>query len=191
MILRNSIKRENAPPEETLTMMLLLETKRKSRRNPKDVEPDLLLPRTTQTDAWVIQDCGGSGDCAFRAIARALAQIQKKDIPKEKIAAEAAQLRVLAVGRVKADPDFKEQWVPDPHETPDLRCGQEEPIKTFEEYISLAAKKMGFCFRPLPKNSTRTWLFSNGITSKVSGSAISFWGERTTLMVPSRLFVLF
>ncbi len=159
------------------------------------MEPDLLLPRTTQTDAWVIQDCGGSGDCAFRAIARALAQIQKKDIPKEKIAAEAAQLRVLAVGRVKADPDFKEQWVPDPHETPDLRCGQEEPIKTFEEYISLAAKKGfyadGFLLQALAQKLNTDMVVFKWNNLQGIWQRYLIWGERTTLMVPSRLFVLF
>lgn len=120
---RGGTLRETKPGENK--QLLLKQKTEKSRRDLKDVEPDLLLPRPTQTDAWVIQDCGGSGDCAFRAIARAFAQIQKKDIPKEKITAEAAQLRVLAVG----------SGFPDPQELSELRCGnlwnpKKKPLKS-------------------------------------------------------------
>ena len=87
---------------------------------------------TTEFPAWTCCDDHGSGDCGFRAIARALAHDQGKDLSKDKIVTEASRLRTFAVGHLLKN---KDQFV-----TNDQRAGAPEPA-SFEDYVMLASRR--------------------------------------------------
>ena len=84
----------------------------------------LLLGPTTNCSASsrkgeFFHDAGGSGDCAFRAIAWNLSRAQGKQLSDEEaLQSEAARLRLLSVGHLgKHASRFSESWAEDPAET--------------------------------------------------------------------------
>ena len=85
------------------------------------------------------KDDGGTGDCAFRAIARVLAFQQNKDLSDEKIVSEASRLRTLTVGHLTKNKEtFSSFWAIDPDSRPDQRDHLDEP-ETFSHYIMAAS----------------------------------------------------
>ena len=92
-------------------------------------------------EGWDFHEVGGSGDCAFRAIAWALSRAQNKKIEDpEALQREAARLRLLSVGHIgNHAPRFSESWAADPEESKSDRAGQTSPITTFAEYKEAAA----------------------------------------------------
>ena len=90
---------------------------------------------------WGFQEVGGSGDCAFRAVAWSLSRAQGKTIEDpEALQREAARLRLLTVGHMsKHAARFSASWAVDPEETKSDRAGQTAPINTFAEYKEAAA----------------------------------------------------
>ena len=145
-------ERLNAPRDGTL--------KKKTR------SPEGILRTSYQTCSYLVQDCGGAGDCAFRAIARAFAQIQKKDIRKAENHGCSGPTQSSCYRK----------WVPDPQRNfrnfdvvtccAAGRCVASVPVKITSKEIKQR------CF-----GSETTWFTSTmppipGLT--VSGSAILF-----------------
>ena len=92
-------------------------------------------------EGWDFHEVGGSGDCAFRAIAWALSRAQNKQIEDpEALQREAARLRLLSVGHIgNHAARFSESWAADPEESKSDRAGQTSPITTFAESKEAAA----------------------------------------------------
>ncbi|CAE7280364.1 yfnA, partial [Symbiodinium sp. CCMP2456] len=90
---------------------------------------------------WGFREVGGSGDCAFRAVAWSLSRAQGKKLEDpEALQREAARLRLLTVGHIsKHAARFSESWAADPEETKSDRAGQTASISTFAEYKEAAA----------------------------------------------------
>eukprot|EP00438_Fugacium_kawagutii_P017066 Skav215214 [mRNA] locus=scaffold1252:82926:90141:- [translate_table: standard] len=94
-----------------------------------------------QFPQWSSKDDGGSGDCGFRAVARALACQQGKDLSSDKLVSEASRLRTLTVGHLTAHKDrFSGFWAMDPDARPEQRDHMNEP-ETFSDYIMAASRK--------------------------------------------------
>lgn len=92
---------------------------------------------------WTIVDKNGNGDCAFCAIAHSLASLQ--NISDEKIATEAARLRLTAISHLEKHSDiFEHFWSHDDLETKDQRGGADAP-SFFKEYLRIAAKQKFYC----------------------------------------------
>ena len=106
---------------------------------PRKLSPDAVL--ASLYPDWVPVDDGGTGDCGFRSIARALAVQQKKEFDTNKIVSESSRLRTLAVGHMVAKKgNFEEFWAQDPMALPIHRDGLPEP-ETFADYLMSAARR--------------------------------------------------
>ena len=90
-----------------------------------------------EVPSWTIQDAGGQGDCGFRSVAAALAQEQGKKLSNNGLEREGANLRVLAIQRLRSHPKFKDKWAADPEE----KDSNQSAIQSFDEYLSAASKK--------------------------------------------------
>lgn len=100
------------------------------------------LPEQVSAAGWRQQDFGGCGDCAFRALAAA--RLRDRQVSVQGTAAEVAgaELRAAAVAYLRKNLEkFKEQWAPDPQETPAQRAVQPTAAASFEEYLTAAAGK--------------------------------------------------
>ena len=89
---------------------------------------------------WKVRECGGAGECAFLAVASAIAWLQGKALDEAALAREAATLRLLAVGHVSKHKEFSEGWAPDPEEKETMTAGAPVP-QTFKQYLGSAARK--------------------------------------------------
>lgn len=98
-------------------------------------EPDQII--LTEVPSWSIKDAGGQGDCGFRALAASLAQEQGKTLSTNGLEREGANLRVLAVQRLRSHPKFRDKWAVD-HEEKDANLSA---IQSFDDYLSAASKK--------------------------------------------------
>ena len=96
---------------------------------------------SAQFPGWTCVDDKGTGDCGFRAVARALAVSQKKDLAEDKLISEASKLRTMAVGHLLKHKDkFEDFWAPDPSASAVHRDGAPEPT-CFEDYVMLASRR--------------------------------------------------
>jgi len=112
---------------------------KKSKTKHTAVDADQVLQQ--QFPLWSAKDDGGTGDCAFRAIARVLAFQQSKDISDEKIVSEASRLRTLTVGHLTKNKEtFSSFWAFDPDSRPDQR-DQLDELETFSDYIMAASRR--------------------------------------------------
>ena len=103
------------------------------------LHPDVVL--ASLYPDWVPIDDGGSGDCGFRSIARALAIQQNKEFDTAKIVSESSRLRTLVVGHmVSKKGNFQDFWAQDPTALPIHRDGLPEP-ETFADYLMNAARR--------------------------------------------------
>ena len=124
---------------------LLAERDRSPRRKGVEAkgDPDERSPEErllTDLPEWKILDMGGSGDCFFRTVAHIVALQQNKTLSAEGLSREAANLRLLAVRRLKNNAAYREAWLPDPSETSSHRGGA-KAAESFEDYCALAAKQ--------------------------------------------------
>ena len=102
---------------------------------PSKQEPDQIL--LAEVPTWSILDAGGQGDCGFRSVAAALAQEQGKKLSNNGLEREGANLRVLAIQRLRSHPKFKDKWAADPEEKDSTLSA----VRSFDEYLSAASKK--------------------------------------------------
>ena len=113
---------------------------------------DMLLSSLDLTDHnWFIKEDGGGGDCAFKAIARAIAHRKGLDPNPEELQREAATLRLLAVGHLaKHKQRFSEFWVAedpaiDPAAVDEPQFwGGHSPPTTFDDFIKMMARKEAY-----------------------------------------------
>eukprot|EP00438_Fugacium_kawagutii_P030759 Skav215264 [mRNA] locus=scaffold2881:38182:47134:+ [translate_table: standard] len=114
-------------------------TRKKSKTGHDSAEAAQALK--VQFPQWSSKDDGGSGDCGFRAVARALACQQGKDLTSDKLVSEASRLRTLTVGHLTSHKDrFSGFWAMDPDARPEQRDHMNEP-ETFSDYIMAASRK--------------------------------------------------
>ncbi|CAE7913730.1 unnamed protein product [Symbiodinium sp. KB8] len=113
---------------------------------------DMLLSSLDLTDHnWFIKEDGGGGDCAFKAVARAIAHRKGLDPNPEELQREAATLRLLAVGHLaKHKQRFSEFWVAedpaiDPAAVDEPQFwGGHSPPTTFDDFIKMMARKEAY-----------------------------------------------
>ena len=78
----------------------------------KPEDPDTILLKDLNkagiSPAWTIKDGGGNGDCGYRSAALSVAQSQNKTLSPSGLIREAANLRVLTVGKLQKHPKFKD-----------------------------------------------------------------------------------
>ena len=104
---------------------------------PKELDPEKVF-KTQFPDREII-NCGGNGDCHFRAVAHSLAADQGKALSGDSLVREASKLRFLAVGHVmKHRDDFEPHWAHDPNE-PDFMRAYQNPPDSFSDYLMLAS----------------------------------------------------
>ena len=130
--------------------------KRTPDQRPADAEapaPDELLLASLHLpgQVWSIKEDGGGGDCAFKAVARAIAHRKGLDPSPEELQREAATLRLLTVGHLsKHKQRFSEFWVAedpaiDPAAVDEPQYwGGNSPPSTFECYITMMAKREAY-----------------------------------------------
>ena len=76
----------------------------------KPEDPDTILLKDLNkagiSPAWTIKDGGGNGDCGYRSAALSVAQSQNKTLSPSGLIREAANLRVLTVGKLQKTPQI-------------------------------------------------------------------------------------
>lgn len=136
------------PPTQSQAEASRDRSPRRQKQEPKGkiLEPDNLLTQELNQglagpDLWHLEEAGGNGDCGYRAAARCIAQYQQKILSAEGTKREAANLRVLAISKMRNHPKFKDKWAPDDQEKVLSELGMQGPSQSFEEYIEWASKQ--------------------------------------------------
>ena len=114
------------------------ERKKQNERQKPATPEEMLLSQLGLS--WRLIDKGGTGDCAYRAAAAAVADSQNKQLNEAQLLSEASKLRLLAVSYLtKHRSDFEDRWSHDPQDV--IGWADNQPPETFEAYLRLIARR--------------------------------------------------